>query len=135
MRAGTDNARRRLVRLNATIEVSELEVSGLAPRKRELRDGEMKPLVAEREAETALSDRSPVLGDIDGIAAFAGELGEFLKYSELTERRAFISSFVEEMVVGPDQGTIRYTLPLLRDALTAGMGAKDMSIPKPVFQP
>ncbi len=128
-----DDARRRLGRLYAAIEDSDLEVSDLAPRIRELRDREKRLLEAEREAETALSDRRAVLGDIERIAAFAEDLGEFLKNSELTERRAFISSFVEEIVVDRERARIRYTLPLPQDAPTAGTDAEDVSIPRPVL--
>ena len=133
IRAGLDDARRRLGRLYAAIEDSDLEVSDLAPRIRELRDREQKLLDAEREAETALSDRRTVMGDVERIAAFAEDLGEFLKNSELTERRAFISSFVEEIVVDRGEATIRYTLPMPQDAPTAGMDAENVSIPRPVL--
>ena len=133
IRAGLDDARRRLGRLYAAIEDSDLEVSDLAPRIRELREREQKLLDAEREADAALSDRRTVMGDVERIAAFAEDLGEFLKNSELTERRAFISSFVEEIVVGGGEATIRYTLPMPQDAPTAGMDAENVSIPRPVL--
>ena len=77
-------------------------------------DREQKLLDAEREAETALSDRRAVLGDIERIAAFAEDLGGFLKDSELTERRAFISSFVEEIVVDPGQARYATLCPCRR---------------------
>ncbi len=133
IRREIDDARRRLGRLYAAIEDSDLEVSDLAPRIRELRDREQRLLEAEREAETAMSDRRAVLGDVERIAAFAEDLGEFLKNSELTERRAFISSFVEEIVVDRERATIRYTLPLPQDAPTSGMDAENVSIPRPVL--
>ena len=133
IRTGIEDVRRRLGRLYAAIEDSDLEVSDLAPRIRELRDREQRLLDAKREAETALSDRRAVMGEIDRIAAFAEDLGEFLKNSELTERRAFIASFVEEILVDGGQATIRYTLPLPEDAPTGGMDAEDVSIPNPVL--
>ncbi len=133
IRREIDDARRRLARLYAAIEDSDLEVSDLAPRIRELRDREQKLLEAQRDAETAFSDRRAVMGDIERIASFAEDLGDFLKDGELTERRAFISSFVEEIVVDRGRATIRYTLPLPQDAPTAGMDADDASIPRPVL--
>ncbi len=132
-RAGIDDARRRLGRLYAAIEDSDLEVSDLAPRIREIRDREQKLLETQRESEAALSDRRAVLGDIDRIAAFAEDLGDFLKNSELTERRAFISSFVEEIVVDRNHATIRYTLPLPQDDPNTAMEAENSSIPRPVL--
>ena len=133
IRAGIEDVRRRLAKLYAAIEDSDLEVSDLAPRIRELRAREQRLIDAERDAKTALSDRKTVLGDIDRVAAIAEDLGEFLKKSELTERRAFISSFVKEIVVGSRHATIRYTLPMPQDAPTAGMDTENVSIPKPVL--
>lgn len=124
IRREIDDARRRLGRLYAAIEDSDLEVSDLAPRIRELRDREQKLLDAEREAERALSDRKVALGE---------DLGDFLKNGELTERRAFISSFVEAIVVDHRPATIPYTLPLPEDAPSSGLYIENVSIPRPVL--
>ena len=37
---------------------------------------------------------------------------DFLNESELTERRAFIESFVKEIIVIPGDALIRYTIPI-----------------------
>ena len=41
------------------------------------------------------------LDSVEPIAAYAQEMSEFLMGSELTERRAFIETFVKEIVVVP----------------------------------
>ena len=41
---------------------------------------------------------------METITAFAEDMSEFLNKSELTERRAFIESFVMEIVVMPGKG-------------------------------
>ena len=46
------------------------------------------------------------------IAAYAQDMSEFLKESELTERRAFIETFVKEIVVMPGDALMRYTIPI-----------------------
>ena len=46
------------------------------------------------------------------IAAYAKDMRDFLKESELTERRAFIQSFVKEIVVMPGDALLRYTIPI-----------------------
>ena len=46
------------------------------------------------------------------IAAYAKGMRDFLNESELTERRAFIQSFVKEGVVMPDDALLRYTIPI-----------------------
>ena len=42
---------------------------------------------------------------------------DFLKESELTERRAFIQSFIKEIVVVPGDALLRYTVPMARRQL------------------
>ena len=37
---------------------------------------------------------------------------DFLNESELTERRAFIQSFVKEIIVVPGDALLRYTIPI-----------------------
>ena len=44
------------------------------------------------------------------IAAFAAEISEFLKTSELAETRSFVRSFVKEVVVKPGKAAIVYSI-------------------------
>ena len=46
------------------------------------------------------------------IAAYAKDMKDFLNESELTERRAFIKSFVKEIIVVPGDALLRYTIPI-----------------------
>ena len=57
------------------------------------------------EARAILSQRRAVLDDVETIAAYAQDMSEFLNESELTERRAFIETFVKEIVVTPGCAT------------------------------
>ena len=50
------------------------------------------------------------------IAAYAQDMSEFLNESELTERRAFIETFVKEIVVMPGDALLRYTVPMPDDS-------------------
>ena len=59
-----------------------------------------------------LSQRRAVLDDVNTIAAYAQDMSEFLNESELTERRAFIETFVKEIVVMPGDALLRYTIPI-----------------------
>ena len=86
-----------------------------------------------REAEVALSERRVQLDDVETIAAFAKDMSEYLNQSELTERRAFIESFVKEIVVGPDEARVRYSIPMPQDSRIEGMDAEEMAIPRPVL--
>ena len=59
-----------------------------------------------------LSERRVVLDDVETITHHASDMGEFLKTSELTESRAFIESFVKEIVVSPGNAVVRYSIPM-----------------------
>ena len=67
---------------------------------------------AAADARAILSQRRAVLDDVNTIAAYAQDMSEFLNESELTERRAFIETFVKEIVVMPGDALLRYTIPI-----------------------
>ena len=56
--------------------------------------------------------RRQLLDSADVIAAFADDMSEFLKASDLTETRAFVHSFVKQVSVRPGKATIIYTIPI-----------------------
>ena len=125
---------RSLDRLYRAIESSDdLDITDIAPRIREHRQRERKLQDSAGEAEALLSERRVKLEDLETVAAFAQDMSEFLKESELTERRAFIKSFVKEIVVSPGQAKVRYTIPMPPDSRIAGMDAEQMAIPAPVL--
>jgi hypothetical protein len=57
-----------------------------------------------------------MLDRADTIAAFAQDMSEFLKTSELTESKAFVRSFVKEVQVKSGKATIIYTIPTPEDS-------------------
>ena len=54
---------------------------------------------------------------------------DFLNESDLTERRAFIQSFVKEIIVVPGDAILRYTVPMPDDSLIPGRAAEKMALP------
>ena len=68
------------------------------------------------EGRDILAERRETLDDAEAIAAYAREVREFLVESELTERRAFIKSFVKEIDVTPDDALPRYAVPTPENA-------------------
>ena len=125
--------RKWLDRLYRAIETSDLDITDIAPRIKENRERERRLQDAAREAEARLSERRVQLDEVETITAFARDMSEYLTESELTERRAFIESFVEEIIVGPGEAKIRYTVPMSQDSRIAGMDAEEMAIPRPVL--
>ena len=75
-----------------------------------------------------LSQRRAVLDDVNTIATYAQDMSEFLNESELTERRAFIETFVKEIVVMPGDALLRYTIPMPDDSPIPGRNAEEMAL-------
>ena len=121
-----------LDRLYRAIETTELDMADIAPRIREHRERQRKLQDAARTAKAALSERRMWLDSVEAITAFAKDMSEFLKESELTERRAFIKSFVKEILVVPGQARLRYTLPMPMDSRMSGMDAEVIALTAPV---
>ena len=68
------------------------------------------------------------LDSADTIAAFAAEMSEFLKTSELTETKAFVGSFVKEVVVKPGRAAIVYSIPTPEDSPIGGADAAEIAL-------
>ena len=65
---------------------------------------------------------------MERIAAYAQDMSEFLRESELTERRAFIETFIKEIVIMPGKAVVRYTVPMPDDSPIPGRNAEDMAL-------
>ena len=65
---------------------------------------------------------------METIAAYALDMSEFLNESELTERRAFIETFVKEIVVMPGDALLRYTVPMPDDSLIPGRATEKVAL-------
>ena len=55
-------------------------------------------------------------------------MSEFLKTSELTETKAFVKSFVKEVLVRPGGATIIYTIPTPEDSPIGGKDAAEIAL-------
>ena len=71
------------------------------------------------------------MDDAETIAAHAQDMSEFLNESQTTERRAFIETFVKEVVVMPGSALLRYTIPMPVDGLMPGRNAEEMALDGP----
>ena len=75
-----------------------------------------------------LAQHRSALGNAGEIAAYAREMDDFLDRSELTERRAFIESFVKEIVVMPGAALLRYTVPIPDDSRIPGKATERVAL-------
>ena len=124
-----EDVKRKLGRIWHFIETADnVEMTDASDRIREHRDrqGRLEDLAVE--ARAILSQRRADLDDVETIAAYAQDMSEFLKESELTERRAFIETFVKEIVVMPGDALLRYTIPMPDDSHIPGGNAEEMPL-------
>ena len=125
--------RRRMDRLWHAVETSDLEINDILPRLKQHQERQELLETAADEARRALSERRAILDSAEAIAAFAEEMSDFLSTSELTETRAFIRSFVKEIVVNPGKATIRYTIPMPPDSPIGAADSAEMDLSDPVM--
>jgi site-specific DNA recombinase len=83
------------------------------PRIRELQSRQEQLQARRIEIETQISDRRVELVDLETISHYVEDLHDLLKEGSLTERRAFIRSFVREVKVTGDEAVLTYSIPLL----------------------
>ena len=107
-----EDVKRRLGRIWNAIETSDIDIADASDRIKEHRERKERLEDAAADARAILSERRAYLDDVSTIAAYAKDMKDFLQESELTERRAFIESFVKEIIVIPGDALIRYTIPI-----------------------
>ncbi len=123
-----EDVKKRLGRIWQVIETTDIEMADASERIREHRERKEKLEIAAEEARALLSDRRQFLDSADTIAAFAADMSEFLKTSELTETKAFVRSFVKEIVVKPGRAAIVYSIPTPDDSPAGGADAVEIAL-------
>ena len=127
------DVKRRLERLYDLAETTDLDIDDFKPRIRDHRERQEKLEASAQEARALLSQRREVLDDVETIAAYAQDMSVFLKESELTERRAFIESFVKEIVVQPGNALLRYSIPMSEDTPIGDTDSEEVALHAPVL--
>ena len=123
-----EDVKKRLGRIWNHIETTDTEMADASDRIREHRERKEKLEIAAEEARALLKERRQFLDSADTIATFAAEMSEFLKTSELTETKAFVGSFVKEVVVKPGRAAIVYSIPTPEDSPIGGADAADIAL-------
>ena len=123
-----EDVKKRLGRIWNHIETTDTEMADASDRIREHRERKEKLEVAAEEARALLKERRQFLDSADTIAAFAAEMSDFLKTSELTETKAFVSSFVKEIQVKPGRAAIVYSIPTPEDSPIGGADAAEIAL-------
>ena len=113
-----DSISTRLDKLYDAVETGKINLDDLTPRIRELRSRQEKLLARQSEPEVAISDKRVELADMKMVKSYVIDLRHTLAEGPLTDRRAFIRSFVKEIAVTQQEIQLTYTLPLPPDGLT-----------------
>ena len=123
------DVRGRLDRLYNLVETTtEFNMADFAHRIRDHKERQERLESAAEGAKAILAQRRAVLDDVKTITAYAQDMSRFLKKSELTERRAFIETFVKEIELLPDNAVVRYTVPMPDDSLIPGKKAQEIPL-------
>ena len=128
-----EDVKKRLGRIWQFVETTDIEMADAAERIKEHRDRQQQLEIAAEEARSMLAERRAVLDSADTITAFAEEMSEFFKTSELTETRAFVKSFVKEVLVKPGRAAVIYSLPMPEDSRIPGRVAEEVALHGPVL--
>ena len=123
-----EDVKKRLGRIWQLLETTDIEMADASERIKEHRDRQQQLEIAAEEARSMLAERRAVLDSADTIAAFAEEMSEFLKTSELTETRAFVKSFVKEVLVKPGRAAVIYSLPMPDDSPIRGADTAELAL-------
>ena len=101
-----EDVKRKLGRIWHFVETTDIDMADASDRIKEHRERQERLEDAAADARAILSQRRAVLDDMNTIPAYAQDM------SESTERRAFIETFVKEIVVMPGDALLRYTIPI-----------------------
>ena len=123
-----EDVKRKLGRIWHFVETTDIGMADASARIKEHSERQKRLEDAAADARAILSQRRTVLDDVETIAAYAQDMKQFLKESEMTERRAFIETFVKEIVVMPGSALLRYTTPMPDDSHIPSRNAEDMAL-------
>ena len=123
-----EDVKKRLGRIWNAIETSDIDIADASDRIKEHRERKETLEIAAEDARAILSEHRAHLDDVKTISAYAKDMRDFLNESELTERRAFIETFVKEIVVMPGDALLRYAVPMPDDSLIPGEKAQEIPL-------
>ncbi len=120
--------RQRMNRLWELVEKTEMTVEDILPRIRHHQENQERLERAADEARVELDARLTGVQDAEVVAAYAREMGEWLLESGLAETKAFLRTFVREIVVRPGHATIHYTVPTPDDSPIGGADVAEVAL-------
>ena len=123
--------RRKLDRIWEMVGSTDSYLADLPPRIRAHRDRQLHVEDSLQEANVILSQRRAIRDDAATITAKALDMTEFLEKSELPERKAFVETFVREIVVMPGKAVVHYKVPTAKDSQSPDGDAEELDLAGP----
>jgi hypothetical protein len=99
--------------LSLAERVAHFALENAVVRIRELQQRQQGLHTKRIEIESQMLDRKVELADLEMIPHYVDDLHNLLKQGSLTERRAFIRSFVKEVRVTGNEAVLSYSTPIL----------------------
>ncbi len=123
-----EEVKRKLARVWHVIETTDRDVAEAADRIREHRERRERLEGAAADARAIISQRRTVRDDVEAVAARARDMGAFLTEGELSERRAFVTTFVSKIVVRPGGALVRYAISMPKDSPIPGSNSQEIPL-------
>ena len=114
------------------MESTDEYLADLPPRIRANKDRQLHLDASLQEANAILSQRRAIRDDVATITAKALDMTEFLEKSELPERKAFVETFIKEIVVMPGKAVVHYRVPTAKDSQNPERDAEELDLAGPL---
>ena len=109
------DVRRSVERLWRAVEASDMEVGEILPRLRQQQSRQKSLGQTADDARAVIEERRALVANAETLGAYVSELGGLIESSDVAPARAFLRSFIKEIVVTSEAFTIHYTLPTQRE--------------------
>ena len=126
------DVQRRLDRLYDALETGKLTLDDLYPRIQQLRHRQDQLQAARSDLEGYLDERRESLDGLSEVLKYVDDMRALFEEG-FAEKKAFIRTFVKEIVVEGGEAVVRYTLPMPPDALVGRKNGEVIALPSPVL--
>ena len=128
-----NDVRHRLDRLWDFVESTDDDLADTAsPRIRVNKDRQVHLEASLQEANAILSRRKAIRDDVTAITVKALDTTEYPQKSELPERRAFVETFVRDIVVMPGNAVIHYRVPVAKGSQNPEGDSEELDLTGPL---
>ena len=125
------DVRRRLERLWEFVESTDDDLADTTSRFRDNHDQKTRLEASLQEANAILSQRRATRDNVATITAKAQDTAQFPAESEFPERKAFVETFISEIVVMPGKAVVHYKVPMAKDSQNPEGDSEELDLAGP----